>query len=258
MEIQEQIYESYLMHHGIKGQKWGIRRFEKKGGGLTSAGKSRYGEAYEKSLKSGKSNLAKSGGKKSSGKAVSKTGKKQRTQEEQAKHDARVKKAKTALKVGAGLAAAGLAAYGAKKGIHKLNESVQTKRGKEAANLHLKMFYDKPGNSNANVIASAKRRSQRIKDEAKNMNTVNAAKNVAGYYKDAAPKAAKNVASKAKQTIKNAPGKVKEVAADAKFNAYVNANRVKGTAGYLKDRVANPYKFEKDKWGNTVYRKYYR
>ena len=31
-----------LQHHGIKGQKWGIRRFQKKDGSLTPAGKERY------------------------------------------------------------------------------------------------------------------------------------------------------------------------------------------------------------------------
>ena len=34
-----------LIHHGIKGMKWGIRRFQKKDGSLTSAGKSRYGDS---------------------------------------------------------------------------------------------------------------------------------------------------------------------------------------------------------------------
>lgn len=32
----------YLMHHGIKGQKWGIRRFQNEDGTLTPAGKERY------------------------------------------------------------------------------------------------------------------------------------------------------------------------------------------------------------------------
>lgn len=32
----------YLVHHGIKGQKWGVRRFQNKDGSLTSAGKKRY------------------------------------------------------------------------------------------------------------------------------------------------------------------------------------------------------------------------
>ena len=31
-----------LYHHGIKGQKWGVRRFQNKDGSLTSAGKKRY------------------------------------------------------------------------------------------------------------------------------------------------------------------------------------------------------------------------
>lgn len=33
--------QTYLMHHGILGQKWGIRRFQNKDGSLTSAGKER-------------------------------------------------------------------------------------------------------------------------------------------------------------------------------------------------------------------------
>lgn len=33
---------TYLQHHGIKGQKWGVRRFQNKSGKLTSAGKKRY------------------------------------------------------------------------------------------------------------------------------------------------------------------------------------------------------------------------
>ena len=33
----------YLYHHGILGQRWGIRRFRNKDGSLTSAGKKRYG-----------------------------------------------------------------------------------------------------------------------------------------------------------------------------------------------------------------------
>ena len=33
---------TYLYHHGIKGQKWGVRRFQNADGGLTSSGKKRY------------------------------------------------------------------------------------------------------------------------------------------------------------------------------------------------------------------------
>lgn len=36
------IYESGLKHHGILGMKWGVRRYQNKDGGLTSAGRKRY------------------------------------------------------------------------------------------------------------------------------------------------------------------------------------------------------------------------
>ena len=36
------IKDGELYHHGIKGQRWGVRRFQKKDGSLTSAGKNRY------------------------------------------------------------------------------------------------------------------------------------------------------------------------------------------------------------------------
>lgn len=35
----------YLSHHGIKGQKWGVRRFQNKDGSLTNEGRSRYRSA---------------------------------------------------------------------------------------------------------------------------------------------------------------------------------------------------------------------
>ena len=40
-----------LQHHGIKGQRWGIRRFQNKDGSLTPAGRRRYddGDGREKS-----------------------------------------------------------------------------------------------------------------------------------------------------------------------------------------------------------------
>lgn len=37
-------YQPVLMHHGIKGQKWGIRRFQKEDGSLTPQGLKRYSD----------------------------------------------------------------------------------------------------------------------------------------------------------------------------------------------------------------------
>lgn len=36
--------DSYIYHHGIKGQRWGIRRFQNKDGSLTKRGKNRYNQ----------------------------------------------------------------------------------------------------------------------------------------------------------------------------------------------------------------------
>lgn len=36
------IYDSELYHHGIKGQKWGVRRYQNADGSLTAAGKKKY------------------------------------------------------------------------------------------------------------------------------------------------------------------------------------------------------------------------
>ena len=43
-------YSPYLSHHGIKGQKWGVRRFQNPDGSLTAAGKKRYFIATGKDL----------------------------------------------------------------------------------------------------------------------------------------------------------------------------------------------------------------
>lgn len=45
-----------IMHHGIKGMKWGIRRYQNKDGTLTSAGKKRYNKEVER-LKSERKTL---------------------------------------------------------------------------------------------------------------------------------------------------------------------------------------------------------
>lgn len=42
--------QNELYHHGIKGMKWGIRRYQNKDGSLTSQGKKKYGKSTGKIL----------------------------------------------------------------------------------------------------------------------------------------------------------------------------------------------------------------
>ena len=41
-------YDNVLEHHGILGQKWGVRSFQNKDGSLTTAGKKHYDETEDK------------------------------------------------------------------------------------------------------------------------------------------------------------------------------------------------------------------
>ena len=45
-------YEDYIEHHGIRGQKWGIRRFQNPDGTRTAAGKRRERDSYDDSSNS--------------------------------------------------------------------------------------------------------------------------------------------------------------------------------------------------------------
>lgn len=54
---RQELYSSELYHHGILGQKWGVRRYQNDDGSLTAAGKNRYGNGVAsngKTFKNGK------------------------------------------------------------------------------------------------------------------------------------------------------------------------------------------------------------
>lgn len=59
-------YGDSLEHHGIKGQKWGVRRYQNADGSLTSAGRKRYDVGEEITSKYIRSNYRLSNGKKMS------------------------------------------------------------------------------------------------------------------------------------------------------------------------------------------------
>ena len=50
---------SSLAHHGIKGQRWGVRRFQNADGSLTAAGKKRVNKQYAKEANAGDKKLRK-------------------------------------------------------------------------------------------------------------------------------------------------------------------------------------------------------
>lgn len=51
--------DEYLEHHGIKGQKWGVRRFQNPDGTLTEAGKKRVAKLHAKVDKTSRANIDK-------------------------------------------------------------------------------------------------------------------------------------------------------------------------------------------------------
>ena len=110
-------YDECLEHHGILGQKWGVRRFESANGHLTAAGKNRYNTDengnYQKVKKA------------PSGSKVSSTGKKESSEEEEPKKKGLTDKQKKMIIAGAAVAGTALAAYGGYK-LYQLNKQANS------------------------------------------------------------------------------------------------------------------------------------
>ena len=188
------VHSEELYHHGIKGMKWGVRRFRNRNGSLTPAGRKRYADdSYTVAKKAAKAERkqAKSDYKQSKKdyKQAKKTAKENMTPEEKA---ARRKKA---IKIGAAAAGTALAVYGA----YKLNKYVKTsnyniaaERGREYAAKQYERASKEAWDALENPLKyetyrkvhmkeNAHLEARRFANDATKDNFVTAAKNVRNY-----------------------------------------------------------------------------
>lgn len=98
-----------IYHFGIKGQRWGIRRYQNEDGTLTQEGRKRYGKLYDQMKRQGKSNA------------------------EISKEIQKREKIRKAAKIGLGIAGAAAIGYGAYRGARYLKKRNIAKQLREAA-----------------------------------------------------------------------------------------------------------------------------
>lgn len=153
-------YDNYLEHHGILGQKWGVRRFENKGGHLTAAGKKRYTtdangdyQKVKKSLRTNRLEKAANAAQRDAddlrkhgyteeADAVQKVADKNRAKAEvSANKKGLTDKQKKILIAGAAVVGTSLAAYGGYK-LYQLNKKATEGLSNEYHNAAVKKFTD--------------------------------------------------------------------------------------------------------------------
>lgn len=129
------VSDAHLEHHGIKGQKWGVRRFQNADGSLTSDGMKRYGVDASGNMSKEGARLYRED-----------TGKNYVSPKAKANKD----KIKKALVIGASIAGAALAAYGVYK-LHSLmkqnNGPAKSMKSMPQRLLEVKKVSDNIGNS---------------------------------------------------------------------------------------------------------------
>lgn len=195
------VNDNELAHHGIKGMKWGIRKYQNSDGSLTAAGRKRYAKLKQRE---GKAKLkAKRKAAKAAVKAAKKAEKKAEKDAEKAK-EAELKAIATMKKKGAGqLTDAELATaikrLETEKRYRDLNpEAVSTGRmfvnevvmpaAKEAGKTLLKDFITKQG-KNLLGLNDSKEVEDGLAELKKEVENLRLKKEKAGYERDLEPKA---------------------------------------------------------------------
>ena len=131
-----------LYHHGILGQKWGIRRFQNSDGSLTSEGKRRYdNDSHSKSDNNAKSETSE-------------------------KSKSRAKNLKRTVAVGATIAVASLAVIGVSK-LSQVKSKVDV--GRQVVNTVVNNTNSNVGRSVANTTRAAVNRPKMSRQDAKRM-----------------------------------------------------------------------------------------
>lgn len=148
-----QVHGNELYHHGILGQKWGVRRFQNPDGSLTPAGRERYGYGNGNGNKSGSqtSNKASSSSKQSHTKVSTNSDGSHASVGRARQNNSSLEikgltdNQKKALKVGATVVGVALASYG----IYKLSNSETVKKFVNIGEGYVnKSFTNNSGNLN--------------------------------------------------------------------------------------------------------------
>lgn len=193
-----------LYHHGIKGQRWGRRRYQNTDGSWTAAGRQRYstsfgGKIANYKVKKANSEVGKAKAALKEAKAAEKQAKKDAANTPEAK-TARKEKAVKAAKVGVAVAGVALAAYGAHY-VKSKNVEIAAKRGREQAK---ELFFNEQARINKSMLNAP----EHLKTKSLKMDVNDGARRAANNaLNDSFAKAAKNVID-----YKKTGGKMSELA----------------------------------------------